>query len=167
LREASLSRFEQFRQLIIPGANIDDQDNQGFTALKWAAHYGQVKMVLLLIEAGANVDSLDYHGSTALMEAVWKKHTEIVKLLLKYGANVNVMNRKSSTALSLALLGERDEIVNMLVKAGATGVTRAIGVVKVDTAEPSTKVAIQGSKEQGLFESLRGKAKNGIRIIEQ
>ena len=154
LREVNLSRVEQLKSLIIPGASIDAEDDQGFTALRWAAYYGQVKIVLLLIEAGANLDSRDQYGSTALMEAVWKKHTEIARILIKYGANVNVKNRKLSTALTLAALGERDEIVSMLVKAGAVGATKAVEVVKTDEIEP-TRAAAQGFIEQGVLDYMK------------
>lgn len=68
------------------------KDASGLTALHWAASYGQVNSVQLLIANGAEVDVLGPEGETPLLMAADGGHHEVVRLLLNEGANVNHMD---------------------------------------------------------------------------
>jgi ankyrin repeat protein len=48
--------------LIVLGANLDWQDNLGYTPLHWAAVYGRVEIARMLIDAGARKDIEDKEG---------------------------------------------------------------------------------------------------------
>ena len=86
-------------EAIKDGANVNAKDNDGNTALMWAAYNGHTERVKLLIEHGANINAKDNDGETALMQAAFYGYIEIVKLLLEYGASVNDKDNEGWTAL--------------------------------------------------------------------
>ena len=70
-------------------ANINDKDNNGYTALIWASVNGHFKIVKLLIENKANINDKTNNGSTALIWASQYGYIETVKLLIENKANIN------------------------------------------------------------------------------
>lgn len=68
---------------------MNEIDDKGLTPLLWAATYGQLASVNLLIEKGANIHYKGPTGENALLLASANGHTHIVKVLLSLGANVN------------------------------------------------------------------------------
>lgn len=120
LEEVATSHINQLKQLIKPGGDINSKDDEGWTALKWAAYFCHTRIAELLILAGAKLDTCDKDGCTALMEAAWKGHLAIVRLLIKYGADVNSKSKESLTALMPATLGKHPEVVKLLIKAKAS-----------------------------------------------
>lgn len=69
--------------------SVDVSDSSGLTALHWAAAYGQLTSVQLLIAHGAKVDILGPEGETPLLMAASGGHHDVVRVLLNEGANVN------------------------------------------------------------------------------
>lgn len=69
--------------------SVDVKDANGLTALHWAAAYGQVTSVQLLLANGAEVDVTGPEGETPLLMAANGGHHDVVRLLLNEGANVN------------------------------------------------------------------------------
>jgi len=70
--------------LIGAQADLEAKDNDGWTALMWAARCGHdrhVEVVNLLIDAGAAVTAKDKDGKTALQHAKQYNHPEVEKLL--------------------------------------------------------------------------------------
>lgn len=63
--------------LIDKGANLDLQEDEGFTALM----LGDMDLVKLLEDKGANLDLQNNEGNTALMLASYRGDKDIVKLL--------------------------------------------------------------------------------------
>jgi ankyrin repeat protein len=68
------------------GADIHQEDSQGWTPLFHAAHKGDLHILQLLIGAGADVNQGSHTGFTALFSAVLSGHTEVVRQLLVSGA---------------------------------------------------------------------------------
>jgi ankyrin repeat protein len=68
------------------GANLDEKDKDGKTALMYAAEGGHVETVKYLIEKGANVNAKAKNGKTAMMYASEKGRTEVVQILKNAGA---------------------------------------------------------------------------------
>jgi ankyrin repeat protein len=53
------------------GANVDRTEDDGFTALHYAAYYGHLDVYRLSLDWGAKVDSLNVGKDTPLHDAVW------------------------------------------------------------------------------------------------
>ena len=68
---------------LIPSVDVNAVDPSGKTALIWAAHKGQDKVVEALVQAGADVNKAEsQHGVTALMLAVHQGYDDVVAVLL-------------------------------------------------------------------------------------
>jgi ankyrin repeat protein len=57
--------------MLAVGFDITQQDNQGFTPLHWAAWYGHLECVNMLLERGAPVDITNNYNGEALDSAIW------------------------------------------------------------------------------------------------
>jgi len=75
-------------QLYRHGANINDRDRLGKTALIYAAERGNITTVRYLLKCGANVHAKDKNGSTALLIAIRNGNYEIRNLLIEHGARL-------------------------------------------------------------------------------
>ena len=91
------------------------RDDQGGTALMFAAETGQTNIVNALIARGAGVNDRNDKGYTALMLAVQKDHLDAAKALIAAGADVNAKDNEGKTALDMA---KTDEIKELLKAAG-------------------------------------------------
>jgi uncharacterized protein len=74
--------------LVEAGANINDADAEGISALVLAAHSGFAELVEFLLDKGADANS-SAAGFTALHEAIMRRDERIVTALLAHGANPN------------------------------------------------------------------------------
>lgn len=70
--------------LIDAGANLDAQDDEGYTGLMIASNFNLESIVELLCKAGADLHIVDHHGYTALMYAQEADHDKIIELLNYY-----------------------------------------------------------------------------------
>jgi hypothetical protein len=69
--------------LLEKGADVESEDNHGWTPLSLAAENGHEAVIKPLLEKGANVKSKDKDGLTPLLRTVEMGHEAIAKLLLK------------------------------------------------------------------------------------
>ena len=115
IRSARHGEIDNVKLLLDQGADIEEKNVDGWTALFAATSAGHVDIVRLLLERGSKMmrfnddtkptldspvearnpplcaasDCVDIHGYTVLMIAVFNDHTEVVKLLLDVGADPN------------------------------------------------------------------------------
>eukprot|EP01106_Pelomyxa_sp_JSP_P004437 TRINITY_DN1690_c0_g1_i2.p1 TRINITY_DN1690_c0_g1~~TRINITY_DN1690_c0_g1_i2.p1 ORF type:complete len:193 (+),score=73.50 TRINITY_DN1690_c0_g1_i2:32-610(+) len=83
-------------------AAVSDHDDDGRTALLWAADRGHAPVVAELLKRGADVNHQDVDGQTALHYAVSCGHADLVKLLLAVpGIDTSLRDTDGSTALEL------------------------------------------------------------------
>ena len=76
---SSLGDFEQVEQLLLDGADPNQTDEEGYSALQAAAENDNLAVVKLLVSKGANVV---YKGEyTALQLAEMAENTEVVAYL--------------------------------------------------------------------------------------
>ena len=89
-------------------------------ALLIACHYGNIKIVELLLDNGADVNTPTYNNNyMPLMTASIRGHIKIVRKLLDAGAVVNAQDDGGWTALHLACYDGHMNIVELLLDNGA------------------------------------------------
>ncbi|XP_039617335.1 ankyrin repeat, SAM and basic leucine zipper domain-containing protein 1 [Polypterus senegalus] len=76
--------------LVSHGAELDSQDQRGYTALLYAAHYGKECAVLELLKLGANPLIKTNDGRTAADVAKGGGHVQIFKTLMTQQKTLNV-----------------------------------------------------------------------------
>lgn len=102
--------FNDVKQLIDKGADVNLRDADGVTPLMQAAYFGDLKVSKLLVDKGADAKAVDNDGITVLMNAASSANLEIVKIVAGKGADVNARDKGGATALMYAALAPRDEI---------------------------------------------------------
>ncbi|KAF2286343.1 hypothetical protein GH714_014751 [Hevea brasiliensis] len=115
---ATMMRFgsKGLKNALASGANKDEEDSEGRTALHFACGYGEVKCAQILLEAGATVDALDKNKNTALHYAAGYGRKECVALLLENGAAVTLQNMDGKTPIDVAKLNNQHEVLKLLEK---------------------------------------------------
>lgn len=98
--------------------NAKEEDN-GETALMYAALRGNSDIVTFLVEAGADVNETTKDGWTALMTGAMSGVFDVVRFLTEHGADVNVKAYYGTTAYILATDGNYQEIARFLAEHGA------------------------------------------------
>lgn len=93
---------------------IDQPDSDGFTALHWASHYGQLKTCSTLLEFGASPNKLADNYVSPLHLAA-NGHHEIVRLLLLKGAKISQMDIQGNTALHYSAANNFPHCTNELL----------------------------------------------------
>jgi len=104
------------------GADVNQRNLSGGTALMYAAQYDKRAAAKALLEHGAQIDIQAAKGWTALMIAVLKGHDIMVELLLKNGADPNLRDTQGFTSLMRAVAEERGAVVVRLLDSKHTDV---------------------------------------------
>lgn len=95
-----------------------ERDNTSI--LFFAAQYGHINIVQLLVMKGAMIDKIESDGTTPLMIAVMAGHVNIVEYLLHAGANPNIIPYNNiGSSLMLACMYNHERIVELLLRYGA------------------------------------------------
>lgn len=105
-RKAKLSLFEAaaLGKPISKEGDMNAYSADGFTALGFAAYFGQLESARALLMAGAdpNIASSNPMGVAPLHSALSGKHYEVAELLLTSGANPNLASKEGWTPLHYA-----------------------------------------------------------------
>ncbi|MBN9500907.1 MAG: hypothetical protein BGO01_11170 [Armatimonadetes bacterium 55-13] len=134
---AEAGDLAQISILLAGGADINQRDSRGRTAVLAATHAKQVEAVRTLIEAGADLDLQDERRDNVLLYAGAEGLLEIVRLAIQAGANPRITNRYGGVALIPAcerghldvvreLLNTSDVEVNHVNNLGWTALMEAI-----------------------------------------
>ncbi|MBX7219102.1 MAG: ankyrin repeat domain-containing protein [Blastocatellia bacterium] len=120
---AMKNRAAWCRRALTAGIDPNDMDGNGRTPLMYAAYYGHLGILALLLEAGANPNQTATGGhpvgETALHLAVENDQEQAVEWLLAAGSQVNAVNALDRTPLDVALVWGRKNVQLVLQKAGA------------------------------------------------
>jgi Zn-dependent protease with chaperone function len=96
--------MEMLRQVVNEGAEINEKDIDGYTALQYAFMWGDISSAEFLIQNGADVNTTDLWGATPLMNAVYNAaDVETVQLLLENGADPTLKDSEGKTAYDYAV----------------------------------------------------------------
>jgi hypothetical protein len=99
---------------------VNATDEQGATALHYAAHRGDMPTVRGLIAHGADVNSGNDKGATPLHVAALKGFEPVARLLLESRADVMAEDEDGWTPLHMNLPGRgRDYVARVLLENGA------------------------------------------------
>uniref|UniRef100_A0A914DMY8 KAP NTPase domain-containing protein n=1 Tax=Acrobeloides nanus TaxID=290746 RepID=A0A914DMY8_9BILA len=105
---------------LLPDGDVEETDNDGWTALLNAAKNGHREVVKLLLDAGATVDQTDLMGWSPLMWAAYKNRLGVVDELIAAKAHINLVGEEDSlTPLIIASGRGYIDIVRALIQAGA------------------------------------------------
>src|SRR5262249_10934479 len=91
------------RSLLQQKADVNASQNDGMTALHWAAYKDNLEIARLLVAAGADVKRVTRIGKiNPLFMAATNGSAAMIELLLKAGADVNSTNELGTTPLMVA-----------------------------------------------------------------
>lgn len=90
--------------LISKGANANEVDDDGLSALAWATLTNHVETIQVLLTRGAQVNRVDNFGMTPVLYAasVDFGDTAVLEKLIAAGADLKAKNKQGQTALDLA-----------------------------------------------------------------
>jgi ankyrin repeat protein len=113
-------QLEQVKALLKKGVPCDAVDQDGHTALMFAAFNGHSEIVIYLLDAGAEIGKREYLDRTALHYGSTGPFPETVKILLDRGADPNeVDSDEHFSPLMHAAAEGHLEVVKVLIAHGA------------------------------------------------
>ena len=101
--------------------DVNCADADGFTPLIYAAKYGAVSSLRVLLEAGANLNAQNAKGATALYFAAKGGHMDCVNALIESGADTELVT--TVTRMSPYMIAKKyghEEVCTVLASAGAS-----------------------------------------------
>lgn len=97
------------------GASLDIVDDQGDTALHYAASNGDVNTLKFCVQSlGIKCDARDNDGDTPLIVAAQEGHVSVVQWLLKHGSSLTERNNDGMSSYMAALAGEQTHMIEVL-----------------------------------------------------
>lgn len=110
---------ERVRALITQHVDVNAPQGDGATALHWAVHLDDLRMVDTLIRSGARADVADDTGATPLYLACLNRDAEMVDRLLTARANPNAALVSGETVLMTCARAGNAAAVRALLRRGA------------------------------------------------
>eukprot|EP00833_Pecoramyces_ruminatium_P018269 jgi/Orpsp1_1/1192301/evm.model.d7180000092096.1 len=97
--------------LIEHGADVNEENHNGETALFIACLSGNEDLVKYLVEHGANINKKNKYGKTPLSRACFSENKNIIKYLIKHGADINKKNCLGKTPLYELYLNKNENFI--------------------------------------------------------
>jgi ankyrin len=98
------------RTLLADGADVNQRQADGATALHWAAHWSDLDTAALLLRAGANANAINELGVAPLALACTNANAAMVDRLLRAGANPNLKGQQVPPLMICARTGNLDAV---------------------------------------------------------
>ena len=105
--------------LVDGNADVNAHQEDGTTALHWAAYHDDLALLRRLLKAGAKANVANDYGSTPLAEAAERADPQALQLLLEAGADVESANPQGQTALMTVARTDIVAAARVLVTHGA------------------------------------------------
>jgi ankyrin repeat protein len=112
---ASKGYTYEINRLIMKGADVFAETEQGVTPLIFAISSNQTKAAIMLIDYGSDVNKQTLQNETPLLIAVKNQNSEIAEALLRAGADIDATDRYDATPLHYASIYGYLEIADMLL----------------------------------------------------
>jgi ankyrin repeat protein len=116
---AKTGNRDTLRALLQKGANPNDADGDGSTALHWASYRNDIENVDLLLRAGAKVNAKTDLGVTPLWTASQNGSEPMVRRLLQAGADPDIALLAGETPVMVAARSGYAGVVEQLAAKGA------------------------------------------------
>ncbi len=108
------------KKAIASGLDVNGAlDQEGWTALMFAAQDGLTEAIKTLVQAGAMLETKNNKGNTPLLLAALNGHSEAVKALIQAGAKLDATDKDGFTPLMVAAYNGHTETIKTLLQAGA------------------------------------------------
>ena len=91
----------------------------GWSAIHWAANYGQDQVVRFLAESSCDINARDWKNITALHYAAAQNHSHVVDSLIQLGASMNAKDSSGSGPLHYACWEGNLNVCRLLLSSGA------------------------------------------------
>lgn len=132
--------------------NTPDED--GMTPTLWAAYYGNLDALRLIVGRGGDPDRCDHYGNTALHWAAANGHMNCVSFLVNFGVSLWSLDNDFHTASNVAAINQRDEILRYLDDV----VARQSALNKKLVQKLKEKSVIEAEKRIKTYQKLQRKA---------
>lgn len=128
--------------LIEKGANVNDSDKSGMSALNYAVKNNNKNVAEKLISANADINVKTADGETVLIEATKLGFSDIAHLLITNNAKLDSVDSSKNTALFYAIKNNNIEISKELLAKGAS--------ISINGDKGDTLAEIVGENEELL-----------------
>jgi|GEM_PF-3435258 len=133
----------QIRLFIRAGANVNDRDKSGKTALHTSAGMGNRECSEALINGGADIQGKCLNNQTPLHEAAKSGMNDIITLLASHGADLNAVDKAGFTPLAWSVTNGCATASNLLIALGADiNIPNAMKVLPIQLAVMSSQYEI-------------------------
>jgi ankyrin repeat protein len=151
--DVSSNELHRVQVLLEYGANLEDRDRHGHTALHYAVRSGQLPLIILLLERGADPNAPDAKGLTPLLHLAKTRSRldplAVLELLVAHGAQVDARDEQEGTLLMHCARQSQVAAVRWLLAHGADHSLRnRHGKRALDLARPHPELLWLLSEEQ-------------------
>jgi len=178
------SRIEVVRHLLDFGAEPDEPDKEGETAVHRAAIGGSVEIMKLFISAKANLNAQRPDGCTPLQLAILFREPQVAELLLDQASvRTNTRSEENGTVLMSAVLAGFTVIVQRLLERDGddsqVGEGEVLQDVLVAAVKKGDELMVKSLLDRGaqvrvpgvpdsnvLFTALRSSGSKGLSIVK-
>jgi ankyrin repeat protein len=138
-----------------PEIDVDHQDGSGYTSTSYAALYGYVDTLSLLLNAGADTGLQDDQGGRALQRAIDYGRLDTVKLLLKHNADYTFKDLLGRTILHAAAVNDRARVLRHILETCKD--------LNVDTQGNQGETALHDAARHGYIATVKVLLRFGAR----
>ncbi|KAL4234703.1 hypothetical protein ACF0H5_006345 [Mactra antiquata] len=119
MEAAKAGKDNRIKQLITQGASTSYVDENGRSALHWAAEYGYMRVVYTLVDFGWDINLTDNKKQTPLHVACDHHNGNVAACMISNGCKIRTEDKNGCTPLHRAVHTNLETISSMLCNLGA------------------------------------------------